>query len=1768
MKIIPLFFFLLSLILSVFSQSEPQFQLQESITENFHLIKNQNISLYFNAYKSFQNSSIGFKYTTKNKENSLNIYLSERTPPSELNNDIMCLNIFNFEKPCIYNVKSFENEEIRKVYILLFCSSTSCEFEIQAGHIRIIEINNKTTFLEVFSGSQFGGIITFFKRKENTDIERVVLTMDFQNAEIFENFEYDKGVWDKRNYFSFTIGNPNIIFTDSRIIAIFNKTDLDFCSDCNFSMFITGRENSLIKIDVKEFRKDTELFLNNLYIDYFSGVDNQYFIRIPFEFRTFNRSNDSKLIFCLNSLTGSEKSLYLNGDQRPKLIKDFHFISTVHDYYNEEDIILTNNDLALKRINGDIFYLDVNAPSSGLFTVEVKYSDSKLMDLKLGVSEDRSILNDEIHYYRLRLWSHDTNVNLKLMSESGNADLYGRFCHADSVCDYISLNDMVHHKNIDFFSENHGFDQSNLTSSCPETNPDCFVLIAVRGYSLTSNVSRYSLLALRRNTVLTLMENIKQEAHIEKNEALKFKLIVHDKAESIIIKTTSDLSMFVAKDNKCFELNCAEKRGGPLNPIIYENETVGTYYITVQGQKSTNFEIICEVNRGKKDKNSLIALSEGKLIRDILTLTKQEAYFKVNVAYLIKETNLYVHIQGDKNKFELLVHNGVQFPDENSWFFRSNTNYLSLKYDPNSNYDTYFILVKSLNPLKEVDALPFSLMFSTDQTFKILEKNKVFYDNIKPSSYRYFMFFLDGNEEKVTLQTHALNLPYDSDKLEILIDNIPYHEEKTIFQYKFDLNSSSTIVLSTTTIKKICNFAHCPVYVSVLNHEAEEEISFSILLHLHLYAIQIYEGAEQRLNEDLDNELKTYFIPNSFESNVDFHIYSFSKKFDIFLSLFDDKNNYAFDHLYYLEFPNKTQFQTHSPLSNEHILSLSKDHFDFCRPKCVVLMDVVFLDVKQEKETYSNIVFLATADITELYEGRPISFNLENGNYKHFTISLKRLIEKYSNSSILISLTPFFGSGAILASISHPMKPERPDLKRYDYISYSDNLNLEIQTILVKTRKFYPDIEKLDNITLLIAVYGTSINSRFSINIMISKKSIHPINLGVPLEVNVKSNETQYFQFFNHVQEKIKILFNRENGFGTVSTHICKDMNFSDCKKKTEDHLQTITGMGSCIIELESKVLKDFCINCYFILVLRGSSDLKGTLLVSQKGDYISLQEGKTFFDRVDKKEYNLYKIAVSFERHAEILVKMYQGHVDLYFSDHYIYNINENNERLVKVSKGNNSFISLLIPPNYSSGSKIGPFSPLPIYINNYYFAICSSQKSEYTISFVNSAEQRLNGGVVHFDSLRSKEEKRYYYNNFDESLETILSINLENNEDLSDFEIYFLFRKQSKLFDYSQPKSPIQIKEKFKTHSSKSFSFLNLTGTFFINVFRKPSNNSNDANDIKYFSIVPNAREITLIPHDVVIKSFLTENRMRYYELFTPQKGFMLLNLLQCDGRLELLVTKDYHKLLDNDFDEEFKIISGQNFANVLKVEKGMVYLALKSGQDSSIYELQTHFYESHADIPQIKYELGGNGEIEYSFNFKDANFDIDFKPIECSDCGEEEKKRLQISYYLVYGENKYSLESQGRCGLLFDQHNLKNYHSNLILKQNLSVSEGLIKTQIENQFDGAFYIFIKAEIFDPLIQKSFTLFYPSIEIYSPFRFYKYRWIRYLITILIISIMVGCCCFGICVWKKYKIIRQKLKYEMQDVRNLANASNTGELNTSTSIEMENKKYVNLQEN
>lgn len=1608
------------------------------------------------------------------------------------------------KNPCVF---SFENSSDFKTGLLVIhfnirCLSKNCLSLIKVFRLDPLYLKNfQSQSLEIWTQGDL--VISFPSPSPN---ERLILRFE------------DKTSNTKTKSLIFSQGDPTIFSMMSLNIVIFENQEKITCPKCNITGFLDVDVGSRLEVELLRYESNiTDIVMGRDYFDAISTM-NQNFYRInlpPSEDKNIingqnitkdnnitNNINDNECFtFKLKSISGGEKSLHVNLDILPKIADNYSFCSdTGAFYYLENDIEFCQKDIKALEATGKVFYISVNSNLKGslfIFSMERTYQLKRT--IRLEVAENGMLTMQEFRYYELEIFDTDEEegtMEVLLTKPVGDVHLYARLC--DEPCDLITEDQINKGERLVYKGDRpgdevfvfkpkciNGLISSNLSSN--STNNDtnntklnetaninqnktinkCFILFALQGSKNQSNFYRF--LIKRLNAFITLLENFRHESHISSQAKQTFNFYLFNllkDVESIEILLTGDLDL---------ELQFQSKEG--VNETIYWNshyplvfnEThpflsrdYQTLQIHVFSSKEQHYSILVRVERKNLLKTrQFVKILEGRPFRGVITKNSREVYLQYQNEHKGPSIILLnLQSSGSKNKaIAYIQSSGDTLPSETNFQWKSVNDFLEISQESSDKlFKTYTISIQhiGIEPLEE--DLSFSILIETNFSMKIIESNTFYIETIQANAFKSMIFFINPEESKLTCLLSILNPMNVAKGLLLEIGKSPIldpNNNQSLFSLVVK-KEEVDLILTRGQLNDICDYSHCKLFISVKNYESEL-ISYSLNLYLESFALEINDGFENRIPLEATGDILNLFYRVKRTENFDLSVRTKGLT-DVFISFFDNKE---FGFKVQCDcFPNKDKYAITSKASKSHSVSIAKIKLEVCWPKCIVLLSIIpRIKVKllNNNEKNENVWVIISGESSSLILGKPIIFSLISNQYKYFSYELTSLLSFKASACLHFALSHYFGDGGVYFKLNDDFFDKMPLPNDFDYFSYDGHISIplkDLDHIRPLQAKAHPK--------LLIAVFCSSKDCHLSLNLQISSFQSFHIFSGIPQEVSItksdntrNSDENRVFYLYKNIASLgFKVKFLRSSGIGKMNAVFCpnsKDLayNLSQCFVN-----QSLVRSIFFASPGESHILwnnsaPEFCEFCDLIVEIESFGDLKGSLLIIDLQDFSLLFEGKQLLDSLNQLEENKYRIFTAKARETKIKVSIFSGDPTLYINNDYESDVSlfEN-----KLKKSKDGMIIFSIPPQPDDVS--GDYD-----VHKPYFLVMKSEKPcNYSIVYTTGQIlQSLTYGLLEKEQIIAEGTQSYIFQTKDSALTKYLT--LVSDIGFEGLLISFLFKaEKSKEFSY------ISLNETLMTFTSYIFTIpRDLVGLFRVNlenIFKKTF----------FIGMILNSVDAIYLPFDMKLHAALTYKTWKYYEVYCPEDGYLLLDLMTCSGDLYLGYTMNYLGVFLHEWEGSFNLYLN-NYVHVIKVTKGMYYFGVQSLEKGiqSFFELKVDFYESYFDIPQISVVPGGSFDMEYDdkgiMSFKYQN-------VRCEEfCEKDEMEATRLEYEIIIADSKKTLNSYGKC-MMSGKNSLGESKPKRILSHEANNNKGII-------FESNMYLNRNEEAND-----EFDIFYKSIK------------------------------------------------------------------------------------
>ena len=1577
---------------------------------------------------------------------SIEIYIS--TTPINLTSkeyQIKCVKILEMN-PCVFE---FSDEDVSDVslitlYFTVKCFSNKCNSLLKIYHILPVYIPYETP--ELFKYNRDQGEIFNFTIPKAEDFDRLVFTVSFKND------DYSIIGFHNTNVF-FSQGKPRILISMRLYMAVFESNDKSLCFDCNITVFLTSQAGNIIELQVYKYKNTSNLTINHEYYDMVVSTASLQTYRL-----NINESNsDYTLIFSLRSISGAVKTLLVHPDDLPNK-KDLFLYNSMKldkDDIWENDVEVSKNELNALKLQGSTFYIAVESNITGAYILYVELRKDiagKIFSLRPGITESGVLMSNETRYYSLEIYRSDKiegKFESLLTKSAGDLNLYIKLCNESKTnCSFtfdakplVGINDVIH------VSDKPGDDIWFFTPQCPDDAYKCYYLFKLQSNSMRNS---YRFLIRRMNSVVNLLENVRHESHITLGAKQVYSLNIFDNIidiEMISFEITGDLDFIIYQNVSCIYKNdnCTSKAGNSKNPVQLTNESYypfdnldGVFYILILGSKSTSFQLFPLVQRKTSFKYRLI---EGMLFRGVINKEKPEIELFYKNDYR-EPIDIIISLQSKSDYIKAYITDEDKESTDYKWI-GDNKDLIEFIQYPIENGNRYkiFIRAKDINELNRGINIDFSIIVSTNKTLKILEKNTLFMDKIQANHNHSLIFMPSFEEARLIFTIDILNTEVRTKGFGVFIGQDPDPSSLSSNLSELIINKEvDSLIINHTLLSDLCNKwldeSHCKLFISLANYEAYPLI-YTISLTVNDYAIELPQAFEKKIPlSSTGDQLKLYYHIMNRDQALDISLKCYYPPIIAYITLYNNKN---------LDFrPSKTRFPDNgyyeflSTVAKTHYIHINEHYIEKCWPHCIVLLSL-FNSSAYKQEIQANVWVIVASDSNMIIPGKAVIFSLEAGKYKYFYMDLSGLLNpiKRNKTTIFISLTKYVGDGGLYIKLNDDTIQRKPFPNDFDYYSSEGQLSLKLKDL-----DYLKKLEETQHPKLAISVFCSSKDCEFSLNIRVSNNLFPNIMAGYPQDIEIINMPTdggnsskdpedkiRYFIYKNGGLTNLKVKFLRETGIGRINIVFSESALEYEKSNKTKidnngEYSAFFASSGESHILLNINT-PGFCQFCDILIIITAFGDLKGSLLVLDSEEFAILQEGKQYIDSINTNEMNKYRIYSVKDRETIIKLHVFSGNPGLYYNDFYEtdpikykYHINKDSS--------NDSYITLRLPADDLNSKSIDVHKLR-------YLIVTSKEPSNYSLIYsTGQIFETLTYGVLSSETLSNNENKTFIFHTIDPTIDKHLTLMI-NEGFVENLMISFLYKNANSSDFVSKP-----LKESLFTN--KSYIFMipkEASGIWRIDII--------NINSFKVkFSLILNSLDAILLPMNTSMQNLMTSYKSwKYYEVYIPSKGYLLLYTLLCAGDIEIGYTKEYTNLFLHNWEGSLNEFHRKGVNQILKVDMGMYYIGIQSKEkgEDAIFEIYVSFTENYHDLPQNNLFIGNEGVFEIERSNEDRKEGIfsghlRYKTIKCGDfCGRDEMMDAYVVYELLFSNSLKELNVEGKCQVQY--HDRSSYYKTIFLK-----------------------------------------------------------------------------------------------------------------------------------
>ncbi|CAD8119346.1 unnamed protein product [Paramecium primaurelia] len=1142
----------------------------------------------------------------------------------------------------------------------------------------------------------------------------------------------------------------------------------------------------------------------------------------------------------------------------------------------------------------------------------------------------------------------------------------------------------------------------------------------------------------------------------------------------------------ISRDSSCYpvRIECAKYFGGVDHLVVLRGDQLKhtQYYITLTAREATIFQFMAKVT--KQADINIQVLKEDETYRGVLQLIDGQQkihYFRVIINFNQVDQNVEVideqqptiefAIHSSRMQVALTLNQGNQLPSLKSYDLITFNNYLSIQPQDQfyQNSGNYTIGIQNMFETFLNKEIMYTFTYSTSRTVKTLHVGQQFVDLVKGFKSKYFSFYYSQNTTLFYISIQSKN----NNKLTLTVQNDIKPDNHSQFAKSQD---SSTLKLSQSALNSLCLngltqedkeddidvMAICQAYIIIENH-GNEDILFNINIWNPQTALELKDGQEYTFNlEYLLQQTFLYYKVISTQTDVQLHINSHYGYTKYQIQILNSQNQES-NSLYA-----KEEYKT------QHSKSIHSDAFEFCKPDCVlkILLEAQELIYQSDRIiNFDDTVYVTvTQQYMDLKSGLPIQISVNKLQPRKFIFSEINDISPQSRFKLI--LHEIYGKGSICLFFNDE---DNININKCEYEVLGNVLELTQAQIQEKLT----ELNLTRNPYIIIQIYSIVDNSKFQLSLEISNdRNNHKLMMGIPTRIKLDIQEEVQYQYFNiQKDDDLYFKFIKVQGTSLIQISRCLDNIQKDCEEETIINEQLLAGQTYNQHIIHKNDNKKYCELCTYIIKIKTIGiNVDLLIIVTSQLNFVQLPQNIAFTDYLENQnDYNIYHFSYNTDHQIEIQINQYNGDTQMWIGynavlDTSLYQYGPyNNIKQQKLMNTTSSisYYQAIIPPRehleqtnytpYANGSHTlaGHYNDDDLYIivkNN------QQKPSNYSILVTQSTTgngQLLQDGIITFAYLSRQTPVITLYHQYRYLKQPQLVIKMAHYSKQLQVSDFFRIEvsNETEPVNYTLL-TPFSSRNDQQTYilpilegllTIKIHSLLEIKGNENINIEyqfnregdivpirkQKIKDNYNYGNNYLnridlQISIV--GKEILMIDEKSSLSDQIYDSQAKYYESYIPYEGKLAVQVYNCLGELKVSITQNYDEFIEGIYNGSKITVEGQLTDIIVPVKPGPIYFQFQSIE--SVYKFTTQVYKAQDFAPFGQLVMGGDGQINYSFDTYDSDYiSVKFKPLKCVGCDLHQEMNSLVKYSISWGSTIQYAHVIGLCQ--YNQY--ANYHKN---------------------------------------------------------------------------------------------------------------------------------------
>ena len=997
----------------------------------------------------------------------------------------------------------------------------------------------------------------------------------------------------------------------------------------------------------------------------------------------------------------------------------------------------------------------------------------------------------------------------------------------------------------------------------------------------------------------------------------------------------------------------------------------------------------------------------------------------------------------------------------------------------------------------------------------------------------------------------------------------------------------------------------CTIYLSAFTNYTYP-VGGYIIVSKSKKTVDLAEGVSSYQPILRDQTYRFNYYPSSLSNLLVVKAWSQYKKVSVFAKVKSYRpQNHSFVTQPDLAYPTNKDFDFSAKGIVSHSMSEYKDEFvipadklkELCHSdviNCVVTL-TVYPDTSGDVDSNEDIIeppvflIMVSGDYVILNSHTPVYDFVFKDQIRYYELSISK--SKCQNCTLSIDITPV--SQAKLYIVVSAGTSTRPTPEDNDFHLNGTHFKLTQEQAKRHSKEFYGE--------WTIGVYGGE-DASYHIVASFDDNKETVILGGHPFEFAMDENDTKAFQYYLDSPDEIEIRSHVEKGRLSTEAYAFKSEQSREEPLNAYFIHRTLLD-GTTLMVLPEETAKRIT-PCYISITLQAfDNNTLGNVVVLHPEDNIVLVDGHFYTDILepgDKIYFKYQQMRNSSEKEALTInnyidVQLFAGNITASVYD----SPSRNNESLVlkHTPLDGDHFFSLY--PQTQTDSHAKPYTNLFIKIEAH------SHTKFSIVAGSENKKIKLADGVMHTDYLNQNQEVKYTVPlpifNASDPFEVKININLYNygsKSTLKDllalaatgFPTFFdgeLVVKQANNEEYRtrMPFTANYSSEKDKNGDYFASQLLVIGSYQLAAIFSVYDGAGQQASlefklrnsnilPTKYAIFVQSTKPLAL-PVGGLHFNRVSDKHSAIYEIYASKSGVLAIELVECYGKVRIDATDSIQKMQSNHWDLKVSRPSEEVLYGHLKVRQGTVYVRITvldgvvnnktTNEKVALYRFQTRLFSEQSVLPYDSFYRGGNGIVNWNIDTKNQST----VELVWSDAAVDQQENIfkdydvEPIYNVLIARDRLTLEAYSKCGVLPNDAELSESHDDYLKSNKIYVSKSLSLQDFESQtqqkrnqqFDlkdneaVTYYGVVVAKLNGYANGNNFTswsipLVYESVQISVGLMggLSTPTWIVIAVVTLTLTVLViGFLLFKY--YKRYKLTKARLQFEMQDIRNVAHA-------------------------